>query len=41
MDVVLNRWDVANLAVEADCVVPVDPLDDRELEPVAAETVLL
>ena len=35
MGVVLNGWDVANLAVEADCVVPVDPLDDRDLEPVA------
>jgi hypothetical protein len=29
------------IAVEADCVAPVDPLDDRDLEPVAAETVLL
>ena len=35
MGVVLNGWDVTNLAVEADCVVPVDPLDDRDLEPVA------
>jgi len=32
---VLGRWDVADLAVEADGVVPFDPLDDRDLGCVA------